>query len=51
MSLTLKTKPKCNCGKEVNAIKEIPDNFEFVGCDEKNNPVFQCVNCKVYVYG
>lgn len=40
----------CHCGKTVD-IGNLSDNFEYVGCDEKNNPVFRCKECHVDVYG
>jgi hypothetical protein len=43
-------KLKCNCGKEVD-INNLSDNFEYVGCDKENNPIFKCKNCNIYVWG
>lgn len=41
---------KCNCGKSVD-IGNPSDNFEYVGWDEKNNPVFRCEDCHIDVCG
>lgn len=41
---------ECNCGKEVD-INNPSDNFEYVGCDEQNNPVFKCKDCDICVWG
>lgn len=49
--MEIKLEGKCNCGKEVNVNEELPENFRYVGCDEETNPVFQCKDCGVYVYG
>ena len=43
-------KLKCNCNKEVN-LYNLQDDFEYVGCDDKNNPIFKCKTCGVYLYG
>lgn len=40
----------CKCGKEIDDSYNPPDNFEYVGCDEKNCPVFRCKDCGIYVY-
>ena len=41
---------KCDCKKEVD-VYNVPDNFEYVGCDENNNPIFKCKDCGIYVWG
>ncbi|AGK97391.1 hypothetical protein [Clostridium pasteurianum] len=44
---------KCNCGKEVN-LDDIPKTleiFDYLGTDEKNNPIFKCKKCGVIVSG
>lgn len=46
----MEIKLKCNCEKEVN-VYDVPDNFEYVGCDENNNPIFKCKDCGIYVLG
>lgn len=43
----------CDCGKEVvlTSPLNLPDNFEYVGTDQENNPVFRCKDCGVDVWG
>ena len=43
-------KSKCNCNKEVD-VYNLQDNFEYVGCNDKNNPTFKCKICGVCLYG
>lgn len=40
----------CNCGKSAD-IKNLSENFEYVGCDETDNPCFRCKDCGVDVAG
>lgn len=40
----------CDCGKTVD-IGNISDNFKYVGCDEDNNPYFECNICHKHVAG
>jgi DNA-directed RNA polymerase subunit RPC12/RpoP len=47
----MKTSYKCKCGKEINNPYEVEENFEYVGCDERNNPYFKCKDCGVVVPG
>jgi hypothetical protein len=40
----------CDCGKEAD-ISNLSDNFDYIGCDEENNPMFKCKDCGVIVSG
>jgi len=42
---------KCDCNKEIKDVYKPPSNFKYAGCDESNNPVFECKDCKVSVWG
>ena len=48
---TLKVKTMCDCGKAVDSPYSPVNNFEYVGVDEENNPVFRCKDCNVDVWG
>ncbi len=41
----------CDCGKKIDNVYNPPDNFEYAGCDEEDNPTFKCKDCGVYIYG
>ena len=41
----------CKCGKKIKDIYNPPNNFEYIACDEENNPFFKCKDCKEYVWG
>lgn len=41
---------KCKCGKEID-MNNIPENFQYIGCNEENYPVFICKDCGEYVWG
>lgn len=40
----------CNCGKKIN-LQYISINFQYIGCDNKNNPLFKCKDCGIVVWG
>jgi len=44
-------KIKCDCGKKIVDIFEPTENFVFVGTDDRNNPIFECKDCGVQVWG
>ncbi len=41
---------QCHCDKKVD-VYNLSSNFEYLGCDEENNPVFRCRVCGDEVWG
>lgn len=46
----IEIKYKCNCEKEVN-VYNVPDNFEYAGCNKENDPIFKCKDCGIFIWG
>ena len=41
----------CKCGIKIEDVYKPQENFEYVGCDEENNPYFKCKDCESFIWG